>query len=164
MHFCACPIHFKVHWREEAIGSCRLISPLIRSVIRKFSISSALWALSIMTQYVSNRSQYVMMDDCRSNWRRCITSAAGQCFGNLINGSICISRSYFPFWRISWSVMPRIHWEGSCDITSRYGSWVPLKVSEWCDFWAIKLNASKIKTIIASQVMYNACSVPSHHH
>ena len=51
IHFCACPIHFKVDWREgRRPGSCRLISaqPLIWSAIREFSISSVLWVLEVV--------------------------------------------------------------------------------------------------------------------
>ena len=48
MHFCACPIRCKVHWRVgRRLISCRLISvqPLIGLTIRAFSIGSALWVL-----------------------------------------------------------------------------------------------------------------------
>ena len=51
MHFCACPIHCKVHWSVgRRLGSCRLISvqSLIRSTIRSFSLSSALWVLEVL--------------------------------------------------------------------------------------------------------------------
>ena len=43
--------------------------------------------LSILTQFLANRSQHVMVDGC-------IRSAAGQCFGPVI-------QSFFPFWKIS---------------------------------------------------------------
>ena len=52
MHFCACPIHCRVHWRVgRRLGSCRLISvqPLIGSTIWAFSISSALWILEVLS-------------------------------------------------------------------------------------------------------------------
>ena len=52
MHFCACPIHCRVHWRVgRKLGSCRLISvqPLIGSTIWAFSISSALWVLEVLS-------------------------------------------------------------------------------------------------------------------
>ena len=51
MHFCACPIYCKVHWRVGSrLGSCRLISvqPLIGSTIRAFSVSSAQWVLEVL--------------------------------------------------------------------------------------------------------------------
>ena len=51
MHFCACPIHCKVHWRAgRRLGLCRLISvqPLIGLTIRAFSIGSALWVSEVL--------------------------------------------------------------------------------------------------------------------
>ena len=51
MHFCACPIHCRVHWRVgRRLGLWRLISvqPLIGSTIWSFSISSALWILKVL--------------------------------------------------------------------------------------------------------------------
>ena len=73
--FCALPIHCKVHRRvDRRLGSCRLISvqPLIGSINMAFSISSALAVgiggsvLSNLTQFLSYRSQQVMVDGCRS--------------------------------------------------------------------------------------------------
>ena len=75
MYFCACPIHCKVHWRAgRRLGSRRISAAfkLLGSPIRKFSISSDLCMgiggdmLSILTQFLSNRSQHVMVDCCRS--------------------------------------------------------------------------------------------------
>ena len=65
MHFCACPMHCR------KLGSCRSTSlqPLIGSTIWAFSISSVGIGgsvLSILTQFLSNRSQQVIVDGCRS--------------------------------------------------------------------------------------------------
>ena len=52
MHFCACPIHCRVHWRVgRRLGSSRLTSvqPLIGSTIWAFSISSALLVLEVLS-------------------------------------------------------------------------------------------------------------------
>ena len=52
MHFCASPIHCRVHWRVgRRLGSCRLTSVqlLIGSTIWAFSISSALWVLEVLS-------------------------------------------------------------------------------------------------------------------
>ena len=52
MHFCACSIHCRVHWRVvRRLVSCRLTSvqPLIGSTIWAFSISSALWVLEVLS-------------------------------------------------------------------------------------------------------------------
>ena len=73
MHFCVCRIHCKVHWRvHRRLGSYRLISghPLTGSTIREFCISSSVGiggtVLSIFTQFLSNRSQHVMVNNCCS--------------------------------------------------------------------------------------------------
>ena len=45
MHFCACPIYCRVHWRMGTrLGSCKLNAVQIRA----FSISSALWVLEVL--------------------------------------------------------------------------------------------------------------------
>ena len=71
---CACPIHCREHWRVGTrLGLCRLISvqPLIGSIIRTFSISSALWVLKVLCclliLFQSNGSQHVMVD---AGWRK----------------------------------------------------------------------------------------------
>ena len=85
MHFCACPIHCKEHWRvDRRLGPCRLTSVqlLIGSTIWAFSMPR--WhrecragfylcsvgiggsVLFILTQFLSNRSEQVMVDGCRS--------------------------------------------------------------------------------------------------
>ena len=51
-HFCACPIHCRVHWRVgRRLGSCRLTSvkTLIESTIWAFSISSAMRVLEVLS-------------------------------------------------------------------------------------------------------------------
>ena len=106
MYFCACPIYCKVHWRVgRKLGSCRLISmqPLIGSTIRAFSISSAGiggFVLSILTQFLSNRSQHVMVDGCPSQLVNVMSgvphdSVSGSLF------SSCTPRSLFPSGKIS---------------------------------------------------------------
>ena len=70
MHFCACLIHCKVHWREgRRLGSCRLISAQgFRAGIlyKPCSVGIGGSVLSILTQFLSDRSQHVMVDGCRS--------------------------------------------------------------------------------------------------
>ena len=60
MHFCACPIHCRVHWRVGRwLGSCRLTSvqPLIGSTIWASSISSALWSRADHSETVCSVEQ-----------------------------------------------------------------------------------------------------------
>ena len=65
-------MHFGMFSR--VLGSCRLISaqPLIGSTTREFSIYKLCYVgiggsvLIILTQFISNRPQRVMVDGCRS--------------------------------------------------------------------------------------------------
>ena len=73
IHFCACPIHCKVHWRiSRRLGSCKLISALLSIgwTLMEFSILCSVCiggtVLSILTQLLSNRSQHVVLDGCLS--------------------------------------------------------------------------------------------------
>ena len=68
--------------QEARIVKIDSVQILIGSTNRAFSINSALW---VLTQFLSNRSQHVMVDGCRSKLVNfCIRSAAGQCFGPVI--------------------------------------------------------------------------------
>ena len=95
----ACRIHSKVYWRLGRMqGSYRLISaqPLIGSTNREFSIRSVLYkvnqqefgrsVLSILTQFLSNRSQHVMANGYRSKLVNGVSGVphAGKCFGLVI--------------------------------------------------------------------------------
>ena len=65
------------------------VQPLIGSSIRAFyklcSVGIGGSLLSILTQFLSNRSQHVMVDGCRSKLVNVVSeSATGQCFGPVI--------------------------------------------------------------------------------
>ena len=74
MHFCGCPIHCTVHWRVgRRIGSCRLISVqpfdgvnLLGIHYMLCSVGIEISALCILTQFLSNRSQHVIVNGCQS--------------------------------------------------------------------------------------------------
>ena len=71
--------------------------------------------------------------------------------------SFCTLRSFFPIWKISWSVMlmttlMAVVSSPGVRVTIAESLFLDLgKVSEWCDLWVIKLNASKTKTMIVSR-------------
>ena len=118
MHFCACPIDCRVHWRVgRRLGSCRLISvkPLIASTICVFSISSAVWVLEVLSSlywysfYQTDHSPlwwmvvgvnwWTLYQECRR-----AVFLARYC-------SSCTLQSCFAFFKISWSVMLMTpHW------------------------------------------------------
>ena len=71
MHFCACPIHCRVHLRVgRSLGSCfRAAFDWVNhlGILYKLcSMGIGGSVLSILTQFLSNRSQQVMVDGCRS--------------------------------------------------------------------------------------------------
>ena len=89
--------------------------------------------LSILTQFLSNKSQHVgELVSEETGWRR-VRSAAGQCFGPVIVPPVHLG-ALFPFWRISWSLIPMTP---VCHLLCHpqaldhdLGN-----VSEWCDHW-----------------------------
>ena len=84
---------------------CRLISvqpwTKIGSTMRAFSISYALRVL----EFLSNRSNYVMVDGCRKKILNVMSGMLQSVFWACYCSS-CTPRSIFLFWRISWSVFP----------------------------------------------------------
>ena len=107
-----CPLHCKVHCRVcRRLGPYRTISVpnFIGLTIRAFSINSVDiggFVLSILTQFLSNRSHHVVVDGCTINQAgySCVRSVAGKCFGQVIFSPVHFW-SFFPFWKISSSVM-----------------------------------------------------------
>ena len=56
--------------------------------------------LSILTPFLSNRSQHVMVDGCRSKLVNVVSGVPqGSVWARY--GSSCTLRSFFPFWKIS---------------------------------------------------------------
>ena len=113
MHFCARPIHCKDNWRaSRRLGSYRLISvqTLIRSTIRGFTISSVLWVLEVRcclhwhSFYQIDHSMW-WWTLVEVNWLTSCQEYRRVLFGAHYSFS-CTHRTIFPFWKISWSVMP----------------------------------------------------------
>ena len=73
MHFCACLIHCKVHWRVgRRLGvqidfSAAFDRVNHQGILYKLcSVGIGGFVSSILTQFLSDRSQHVMVDGCRS--------------------------------------------------------------------------------------------------
>ena len=113
--------------------------------------------LSIMTQFLSDRSQHIMVDGCRSKLVNVVSGVPqGSVLGPLlfllctselfsilenkligyVDDSTLIAVVPSPGFRVA------VAESLSCDL---------VKVSEWCDFCGMKLNASKTKTMIVSR-------------
>ena len=164
MHFCSCRIHCKVHWGvSRRLGSYRLISmqPLIWSTIREFCIGFVLWVLEVLCCLYWHSFYQI----CQSTLWWTVVGVNGltscqECHWAVFWAwyySSYTFRSFFSFWRISWSVMsmtPLISVVPSPGIRVTVADSLSrdlVKVSKWCDLWGIKLNASKTKTIIVSR-------------
>ena len=113
--------------------------------------------LSIFTQFLSNRSQQVMVDGCRSKLVNVVSGVPqGSFLGPLL--FLLYTSELFSILKnkpISYAddstlmaVVPspgvRVAVAESliCDLG---------RLSEWCDLWKMKLNASKTKTMIVSR-------------
>ena len=113
--------------------------------------------LSILTQFLSNRSQHVMVDGCRSKLVKVVSGVKqGSVLGPLLI-LLCTSDFFFILENklISYAddstlmavvPSPGVRVAVAESLIRDLG-----KVGEWCDFWEMKLNASKTKTILVSR-------------
>ena len=114
--------------------------------------------LSILTQFLPNRSQHVMVDGCRSKQVNVVSGVP--------QGSVLSQLLFLLYTSELFSILEN-KLIGYAD-DSTFIAVVPspgvrvaaaeslrndlMKVSEWCDLWGIKLNASKTKTMIVSSL------------
>ena len=99
---------------------------------------------SISTQFLSNRSQHVMVDGCRS---KLVNIVSGVPQGSVWGPLLFLLHTSELF-----SILENKLIGYADDSTLIYGCCaipgVRVAVSEWCDLWGMKLNASKTKTLI----------------
>ena len=123
--------------------------------ISRFSVGIGGSVLSILTQFLSNRSQHVMVDGCRCKLVNVSLVPQGNVFGPLLF-LLYISISILENKLIGYA--DDSHFDGCCAIPRSHR--VALaeslirdrgRVSEWCDLWGMKLNESKTKTMIISR-------------
>ena len=122
--------------------------------------------LSLLTQFLSNRSQHVLVDGCRSKLVKVVSGVP--------QGSVLGPLLFLLYTSELFSIMEN-ELIGYAD-DSTLVAVVPSpdvriavaeslnrdlsRVSEWCNLWGMKLNASKTKTMIVSR---GQC-IPSHPH
>ena len=112
---------------------------------------------SILTQFLSNRSQQVMMDGCGSKLVNVVSgvpqsSVLGQLLFLLYTSELfSILKNTLVGYADDSTLMVVVPSPGArvavADSLIRDLS----RVSEWCDLWGMKLNASKTKTMIVSR-------------
>ena len=113
--------------------------------------------LSILTQFLSNRSQHVMVDGCRSKLISVISGARqGSAIGPLLF-LLCTSE-IFPILKNKLicyaddsTCMAAVPSPGVRVTVAESLIRVLGRASEWCDLWGMKFNASKTKTMIVSR-------------
>ena len=164
MRFCACHIYCKVHWRVgRRLGSYRLISvqPLIGSTIREFCISSVLWVLGVLCcLYLQSFYQIdhstLWWTVVGVNWLTSRQECSRELFWAIIVPPIHLGA----FFILDNKLIGYTDDSTSIAIVPSSGVRVTVaeslsrdlvKVSEWCDQWRLKLNASKTKTMIVSR-------------
>ena len=113
--------------------------------------------LSILTQCLSNRSQQVMVDGCRSKLVNVVSGVPqGTVLGTLLfllytTELFSILENKLIGYADDSTVMasvpsPSVRVAVAESLIRNLG-----RVSEWCDLWGSKLNASKTKTMIVSR-------------
>ena len=104
--------------------------------------------LSILTQFLSNRSQHVMVDDCQS---KLVDVVSGVLHGSVLGPLLFLLCTLEHFSILENKLIGYADDSTLMAIVPSPGVRVTLaeslicdfiRVSEWCDLWKIKLNAS----------------------
>ena len=122
--------------------------------------------MSILTQFLSNRSQHVTVDGCRSNLVNVVSGVPqGSVLGPLLFLLYTSEEHFVPPVHFVFSILkneligyaddstllavvksPDVRVAIAESLVRDLG-----RVSEWCDLWGMKLNTSYTKTKIASR-------------
>ena len=113
--------------------------------------------LSILTEFLSNRSQQVMVDGCGSKLVNVVSGVPqGSVLGPLL--FLLYTSQHFPI--LENKLIGYADGSTSMAVVPSPGVRVAVaeslirdlgRVSEWCDLWGMKLNASNTKTMIVSR-------------
>ena len=126
------------------------------------------WVFSgfILTLFLSNRSQHVMVDSCRSKLVNVVSAVPqGSVLGPLLfllytSELFSILENKLIGYTDDSTLVAVVPFPGVRVKAAESLSSDLVKVSEWCDLWGMKLNVSKTKTIDDSlQVMHNVSPV-----
>ena len=114
--------------------------------------------LSILTQFVSNLSQHVMVDGCMSKLVNVVSGVPQGCvlgpllfllytseLFSVLEHKLIGYADYSTLIAVVPSLGPRVAVAESLSSDL-------VKVSGWCDLWKMKLNASKTKTMIVARL------------
>ena len=113
--------------------------------------------LSILTQFLSNRSQHVLVDGC---WSKLVDVASGVPHGSVLGPLLILLYTSEIFsilenkligYADDWTLMavmpsPGVRVTVAESLIRDHG-----RVREWCDLCGMKLNASRTKSMIVSR-------------
>ena len=113
--------------------------------------------MSILTQFLSNRSQQVMVDGWRS---KLVNVVSGVPQGSVLGPLLCLLYTSELFSILENKLIGYADDSTLMAVVPSPGVRVGVaeslirdlgRVSEWCDLWGMKLNASNTKTMIVSR-------------
>ena len=111
--------------------------------------------LSKLTQFLSNRSQHVMVDDCRSKLVNVSGVPHGSVLGPLLyrytSGLFSILKKKQIGYANDFTLIVVVPSPGVRVTVEESLLRDLVKVCAWCDLWGMKLNASKSETLIVSR-------------
>ena len=113
--------------------------------------------LSVLTQFLSNRSQFVLVDGCRS---KLINIVSGVPQGSVLGPLLFLLNTSELFSILENKLIGYADDSTLMAVVPSPGARVTVaeslnrdlaRVNAWCDLWEMKLNASKTKTMIVSR-------------
>ena len=113
--------------------------------------------LSILTQFLSDRSQHVMVDGCRSKLLNVVSGVPqGSVLGPLLfllytSELFSVLENKLIGYADDFTLIAVVPSPGLRVAVAESLSRDLVKVSEWCDLWGMKFNASKTKTMVVSK-------------
>ena len=125
--------------------------------------------LSVLMQFLSNRSQYVLVDGCRSKLVNVVSgvpqsSVLGPLLFLLYTSELfSILKNMLIGYADDSTLMAVVPSPGARVTAAGSLNHDLVRVNAWCDLWGMKLNASKTKTM-SLQVAHNASPVTPINH
>ena len=147
----------------QRLGSCRLISAAfdrdnhLGFLYKLCSVGIGGSVLSILTPFLSRQSQHVMVDGC---WSKLDNVVSGVLRGSVLGPLLFLLYTSELFSILQNKLIGYADDSTLMAVVPSPGVRVAVveslihdlgRVSEWCDLWMMKLNASKIKTMIVSR-------------
>ena len=126
--------------------------------------------LSVLTQFLSNRSQFVLVDGCRSKLVNVVSGVPQASVLGPLLYRLCTLELFFILenkligYADDSTLMAVVPSTGARVTVAESLNRDLVRVNAWCDLWGMKLNASKTKDYDSLQVTHNASPVTPINH